>query len=253
MMGIYEICNLQDGKATAYVGSAVDVQQRWWQHQSLLRHGHHHNPHLQRAWDKYGEAAFEWGIVEEVQDEANLLGREQHWLDRYLETPDTCYNIARCAESPMRGHNHTEETKRRMSEARSGVPKTAEHRRRMSEANRGKKLSRETKRKISEAHKGKKHSEESKRKIGEAHKGMGHSKEARRKISEALRGNQYGKATARPYPAFVHHETREIIPAGTNLRELCRERGLNSSHMSAVKNGKRKSHKGWTLLEKETR
>lgn len=49
----------------------------------------------------------------------------------------------------------------------------------------GKQLSDETRRKISEAKKGKQRSEDTRRKISEAHKGKYHSEETRRKISEA--------------------------------------------------------------------
>jgi len=190
MMGIYEICNLHDGKATAYVGSSVDIQQRWRQHQGLLRRGKHDNPHLQCAWDKYGETAFEWCIIEEVHDEARLLEQEQYWLDRFLENPNACYNIATTA-----GPGGT--------------------------------LSEEHKRKIGEAMMGKQN-----------YLGYRHTDETRRKISEAQ---------AEPYPALRYRETGEVIPAGRNLARLCGERNLSQGAMNDVKNGKRKSHKGWRL------
>jgi hypothetical protein len=51
--------------------------------------------------------------------------------------------------------------------------------------------SEETRRKISEAKKGKKHTEEALRKMREAHKDKKHSEEHRRKLSEALKGNKH--------------------------------------------------------------
>lgn len=62
--------------------------------------------------------------------------------------------------SPMKGKIHSEETKRKLSEARKG-----------NKYNLGKHASEETKRKLSEAGKGRIFSEEHKRKISEAHKG----------------------------------------------------------------------------------
>ena len=212
MMGVYEICNLHDGKATAYVGSSMDIATRWKDHKNRLRRGVHGNEHLQRAFDKYGGGAFEWYVIEEVSDEAKLLEREQYWLGRYFENPDTCYNIARDALSPMRGRNHTEEAKRKVSEAFKDVPKSAEHRRKLSEAGMGHVVSEETRRKISETKNG---------------------------VPNPLKG--------KPYPAFIHREAGNVIPAGVDLRRLCQEHGLSSGNMWQVVYGQRNHHKGWIL------
>jgi len=235
MQGIYEIVNLHDGKATAYVGSAANIRRRWKEHRTALRHGWHFNVHLQHAWDRYGKEAFEWGVIEEVHDVANLIEREQFWLDKYFEMPDSVYNIARDATAPMLGR----------------VP-----------WNKGKHLSKETRRKLSEACSGWTHTEEAKRKIGEASRGRVVSEKTRRKMSKANRGQvpwtkgkvlpeatkrRIGEANAKPYPAFVHQETGEVIPAGMNLCKLCRERGLIRRGMRQVIAGARKSHKGWVL------
>lgn len=69
----------------------------------------------------------------------------------------------------------SEDTKRKISGALKGI----------SPSNKGKHPSEETRRKLSEAKKGRKQSEETKRKISESHKGKIVSEETRRKISEA--------------------------------------------------------------------
>ena len=46
MQGIYEIVNLCDGKATAYLGSAVNIKYRWTSHRRDLRKDSHYNAHL---------------------------------------------------------------------------------------------------------------------------------------------------------------------------------------------------------------
>lgn len=97
VQGIYEICNLYDGGGTAYIGSSVNVKCRWAQHRSCLCTEQHCNARLQAAWNKYGEVAFEWSVVEKVTDIDEFLGCEQRWLNRYLERPATCYNIVACA------------------------------------------------------------------------------------------------------------------------------------------------------------
>lgn len=71
----------------------------------------------------------------------------------------------------MKGKHHSEESKRKMSEA-------AKHRSPISD---------ETRKKLSESHKGKQHSDDSKRKISEAKKGHAVTDKTRRKISEAMK------------------------------------------------------------------
>jgi hypothetical protein len=96
------------------------------------------------------------------------------------------------------GKKHTEEAKRKISEANSGRTRTEETRRLLSESkkgennpNFGKELSEETKRLLSVANKGennpnfgKEHTEEAKRKISEANSGRKHTEETRRLLSE---------------------------------------------------------------------
>lgn len=60
----------------------------------------------------------------------------------------------------MSGYIHTDEGKRKISEAHKGKPRPVESVEKMRAAKRGKKLSEETKRKMSEARKGRKHSDE---------------------------------------------------------------------------------------------
>lgn len=94
------------------------------------------------------------------------------------------------------GQKHTEETKRKLSEAGKGRKHSEETRKKISEAKKGKPRSEEAKKKISEARKGKKFSEEHKRSISKSLKGntrmLGkkRSEETRRKISEAHKGEK---------------------------------------------------------------
>jgi len=76
--GIYAIRNTVTSRR--YVGSSKDIELRWKQHLRKLRGGKHANPILQNAWNKYGEQAFEWLVLEECP-EAELCAREQVYLD----------------------------------------------------------------------------------------------------------------------------------------------------------------------------
>lgn len=111
--GLYLITNTVNKKV--YGGSSVNIPSRWRQHRYDLRRGIHGNTHLQRAWNLYGEAAFQFSVfVLCTEDRLNEL--EQLLLDILHEAGDT-YNIGLLASSGMRGRTHTEEAKRRMSKA----------------------------------------------------------------------------------------------------------------------------------------
>lgn len=79
---IYTITHSKSGKS--YVGSAVNPHLRWIKHRSLLNAGNHHCEHLQRAWTKYGEAAFLFAIVETLPNAspAERLAAERAWIAR---------------------------------------------------------------------------------------------------------------------------------------------------------------------------
>jgi group I intron endonuclease len=76
---IYRISCLGNGKI--YIGSAVNVKERFRKHKESLRRGDHHNNYLQNAWRKYGELTFDFQVIEEVANNEILLEREQFWLD----------------------------------------------------------------------------------------------------------------------------------------------------------------------------
>src|SRR3990172_8173826 len=77
--GIYLItCKANQRK---YVGSAVNFRKRFNEHTYDLVKGVHHNPPLQRCWNKYGAANFVFSILEIVEDKESLSAREQFWVD----------------------------------------------------------------------------------------------------------------------------------------------------------------------------
>lgn len=76
--GIYKITNVKNGKF--YIGSAKDIERRWWEHKNDLLKNKHKNSKLQHAWDFYGENNFEFIILENVM-EHELFQREQFYLD----------------------------------------------------------------------------------------------------------------------------------------------------------------------------
>lgn len=57
------------------------------------------------------------------------------------------------------------------------------------------------------------------------------------------------KKLGKPYPAFINKNTSEIIPAGINMMQMCREKGLSDPNMRAVAKGRIRSYRGWVLLK----
>jgi len=185
--GIYLIKNIVNNKV--YVGSAVNIAKRWREHKRILKKGKHHCPHLQLAWDKYGEQSFTFEIIEIVSNTEHLLAYEQVYLDYYRpHEREKGYNVCKVAGSSF-GIKRSEESKRKMSEAGRNMSK--EKRRKIAESSKGRIVSEETRQKISEAHKGKIVSEETRKKMSEAKKNI--SEETRRKIGEASKGRNVGR------------------------------------------------------------
>lgn len=156
-----------------YVGSAVKPKRRRWEHWNALKKNQHHCIALQTAWNEYGEDAFEFEVIEEVEDESKLLGIEDTYLAQCAGNPD-CYNTAlstqipcstqkevreKIAQSlkdhyaenthPRQGKKHTPETLAKIAANR--VPPKGENHYRY-----GKTVSEETRKKIGDTQRGKK-------------------------------------------------------------------------------------------------
>jgi group I intron endonuclease len=182
--GIYAILNMKNGKA--YIGQAVDIKYRWRMHKNALNGGYHINPYLQRAWNKYGEESFAFNVVEEcLMDQLNE--REIHHIAMH-RARGLCYNMTDGGDG-TRGRIASNETRQKMSAAKKNM--SEETRRKIGDARRGSILSDETRRKMSEAKKGTTFSDESRRKMSEANKRRPPiTDETRRKLSEAKKGKR---------------------------------------------------------------
>lgn len=127
--GIYAIRNTVSGRI--YVGSAINIRQRWRAHRSLLGKGKHHSVTLQRSWIKHGEGVFSFDILEVVTEKASLLSREQNWIDTLnAACPKRGFNNYAIAGSPL-GSKRTPEQRAALSALRLGKkrpPFTPEHR-----------------------------------------------------------------------------------------------------------------------------
>lgn len=222
--GIYMIQNKVNNKM--YIGQAVDIEDRWGEHRRGLRGGYHHNKHLQNSWKRDGEENFEFTVLLECE-ESNLNMYEEYYIFELMTyDPRVGYN----KDYGGKSGRPTEETKRKLSEARKGEKHHMY----------GKQLSEEAKRKMSESHKGRQFSEETRRKLSEAKKGKHRSEETKRKISE----NQ-----SKPV-VQIDPTTNKIVKVWESSTEAVRQCGFTHGSISRCCNGKLKTHKGykWVFL-----
>lgn len=153
--GIYEILNTVSGDR--YIGQASNFTKRWSRHRRMLQRGNHDNQHLQNAWNKYGECAFSFRVVERCE-KAVITAAEQRWMDFHQPV----YNKAPAAGSRV-GVPSSPETRAKISAAHKGRHKSPAHQAAITLALQGRKMpspSAETRAKLSRAHKGRKLSPE---------------------------------------------------------------------------------------------
>lgn len=80
MATIYYIKNKVTGKY--YIGETIDYNNRINHHFSYLKNNVHHSHKLQNAFNIYGIDSFEWGVIEEVDDEIRFE-KERYYIEQY--------------------------------------------------------------------------------------------------------------------------------------------------------------------------
>lgn len=209
--GIYIITNTANKKC--YVGKDVGIPGRWHNHRRLLRKGLHKNSHLQNSWNKYGESAFHWEILEYCEPR-DLKERERWWM---------CLLDLR---NPNKGYNKFDPI-----DGRLGMKNTAEHRTKISDSLKGRSLPEGHKIKLSESKKGRSWTE------------------ARRKAQEY---KPWSKVSIEAM-VNVNIKTWEVIcPEGITmiikgLKGFCRKNNLNYVNMINVSNGRMGHYEGWKV------
>lgn len=99
--GIFQLKNKINGKIC--LGSSTNLHGPLNREKMMLNLGNHRNPALQADWKQYGEANFEFGILEEfdtanksrfeVDEELSLL--EEIWLEKLQPFGEKGYNFNR--------------------------------------------------------------------------------------------------------------------------------------------------------------
>lgn len=126
---IYVIVNKINHKI--YLGSTVDAGVRLRGHTNSLKRKVHHNVYLQRAWNKYGEENFTIFSIEEFKgiSEDLLRIKEKECINKFnLCNHNFGYNIS----ADPQNKEVSNETRKRMSEAKIGKKRPVEIKRRIS-------------------------------------------------------------------------------------------------------------------------
>lgn len=217
---IYAIRHRASGRS--YIGSTVNTEKRIKEHRRLLGHGKHHSPLLQNCWNKYSEDAFEFLILETVEDRLFLLAREQFTIWRYA---DRSLNCAPATGTP-KGVKRSAETRAKLS----AITKARGNPEKAWAGNRGRVMSEDERAKRSEAQKqaiadGRRKprdwSEEARKRHGEALRGRKMppvSEQTRINISAALKGRVVTDEQKAKMRAANRRWIEERIPAWVDMR-----------------------------------
>ena len=127
--GVYCIENTLDGQK--YVGQSVDIYARWHVHSTKLNGNRHPNIHLQNAWNKYGEDAFSFYILEQC-NQSSLFDREMYWIDKF-DSFNNGYNKTAGGEGCF-GYVHNDKNKKKMSDIKLSYFQDVDNRKKLSEA-----------------------------------------------------------------------------------------------------------------------
>jgi hypothetical protein len=114
--GIYKIQSIIKPQR-CYIGSAVNIHKRWWNHAWELRNNRHHSIILQRHYNKYGEADLQFSVLLGCNKE-DLVSIEQYFVDFY----NPYFNINKITRRGygMLGLHHSNETKLLQSRSHKG-------------------------------------------------------------------------------------------------------------------------------------
>ena len=210
---VYKTTNKENGKYYVGVHKSENIQ-----NDSYLGSGYI----LAKAIEKYGKESFTREILFEFETPEEAFEKEREIVNEEFVKNEQTYNIALGGHGGNIVGNHSEETKKLISELHKGKTLTEDHKlkigigvkesidyqnyihseensKRVSLMRTGQTHSEETKQHLSEVHTGKTHSEETKIKMSEnsANKGVPKSEEFKEHLSELFKGrtNEWNQIT----------------------------------------------------------
>ena len=86
--GIYRITCTENSQI--YIGSSVNIKERWQQHLALLRGNRHSSTYLQNSYNKYGEDSFKFEVLVKLIEFNEEILRDLEWY--YIEKYQPAFN-----------------------------------------------------------------------------------------------------------------------------------------------------------------
>ena len=232
MFVIYSITNKINNKR--YIGVTTNFYNRKRVHLWAMKNLKHKNEKLLEAVKKYGFENFSIDIIEESEgDWIEALKKENYYINFY-DSHNNGYNRSDGFDGSSL-YKPSEEILIKQSERMKGNKywlgrkHTDEEKKKISEANKGKFVSEESRRKMSEARKGKMTGKDN------PFYGKHHTEEFKKKISK--------KVLQFTLDGVFIREWESTMECGRN--------GFSQSAVCECCQGKRKSHKGFCFMYKE--
>jgi len=226
-MKVYCIENKLNGKK--YIGITKGaIERRFKQHKQLAKNVSKENQHLHDALIKYGFKNFIIYQQDEAESIAELYEKEKYWI-KTLDTKKNGYNETDGGEG-SHGRVLSEETKQKIRVAAIKRFEDVEQRNHLSKKSKEwlAQLSKEDKEMIS-------------KKISISNMGNQRAKGKHWTLSDEAKKN-IGNAKSKTWLITYPNGKIETIK---NMREFCRNNGLDQGALINVSRGKNKHHKGY--------
>lgn len=234
-MCAYSVYKHTSPSGKVYIGITSKVPERRWQNGT----GYHHNPYFSSAIQKYGWENIDHEIIAKELSFDMACKMEIDLIAQYRSNdPDYGYNLTSGGEGRL-GYAHSEETKRRISEANTGKKRTDEEKHKMSLSRKGRKMppfTDEHRQRISESCIGRPSSR----------KGTHLTDETKYKLSEANKGKCIGAKSPVAKKVCQYDMAGNFIKEWDCIRDVERTLKISSSNITTVcKGGRLKSAGGY--------
>jgi group I intron endonuclease len=269
--GIYNIINLINGKI--YIGSTILFSNRYKHHLFLLKNNKHKNQHLQSSYNVYGKDNFKFIVVEIVNSKVveEIRNIEQKYINEAIPNWEFVYNSLRnvskiqgYAKDKIESNRKTSENRKKYYKSKEGqqlIRKFIKNREgKTYEELFGAERAAEIKKKISDNQRtamSKENAKENLRQIfsGKTYEerfGVERAKEIKLKQSIGRKGKTVGD---KHHKYRVINNVKLLSPDGIIYTKIegvvafAKKHNLKHGHLSNVLSGKRKSHRGWRLVD----